>query len=220
MAACSSKLAIATSTSTSFTSDELLVISTVIANANLSDITNIILRIAKYSNRIRDMIVKKYGLALPISAAHVYDVRTINGTPVILCVGTTNDSLGFAFFVIGNLVDVFIPTLGAGFFTLKGKLTSIASLWTTPSYNIHKMCLYEFTGYFQQAYGLTHPQITRIYNYIDARQMMSGMDGDDDTTSTSIDVSSLYDYILDHILSLYGINTENMWTAIERAYSF
>ena len=157
---------------------------------------------------------------LPVSSAYVYDVRTMNGTSVLLCIGTTNDSLGFGFFVIGNLIDVFIPSVGAGFFTSKGKLTSIPSLWTTPSYNIYKMCLYEFTGYFQQAYSLSPSQITRIYSYIDARQMMSGMDGDDDATSTSIDVSSLYDYILDNILSSEGINLANMWTAIERAYTF
>lgn len=207
-------------TSPQFTSDELASISTVIANGNLSDITQMILRNSKYSNRIHDMISRKYGLMLPVSGAHVYDVRTINGTSVILCIGTTNDSLGFGFFVIGNLIDVFIPSVGAGFFTSKGKLASIASLWANPIYNIHKMCLYEFTGYFQQAYGLSPPHITRIYSYIDACQMMSGMDGDDDTTSTSIDVSSLYDYILDNILTSEGINLANMWTAIERAYTF
>ena len=219
MATSTSKLATTISTSPQFTSDELASISTVIANGNLSDITQMILRNSKYSNRIHNMISRKYGLMLPVSGAHVYDVHTINGTSVLLCIGTTNDSLGFGFFVIGNLIDIFIPSVGAGFFTSKSKLASIASLWSNPTHNIHKMCLYEFTGYFQQAYGLTPAQITRIYSYIDARQMMSGMDSDD-ATSNDIDVSSLYDYILDHILSSEGINLANMWTAIERAYTF
>lgn len=225
MAASASKIAstatgsVSSTISTAFTTDEITIISTVIATVNPADITRQILRISKYANRIRDIIQKKYGMLLPVSNAHVYDIRTINGTSIVLCIGTINDSLGFGFFIIGNIIDVFIPSSGAGFFTLKGKLTSISSLWSNPAYNINKMCLYEFTGYFQQAYGFNSSQITRIYSYIDARQMMSDIETDDGRSAT-IDISTLYDYILDHILSSDGINMVNMWEALERAYTF
>lgn len=147
----------------------------ILDRGDLREMTSFFIHSSPQKEPLKQMISSKlsYKTNLPLNYCEIIDCQIIEKMPFMLCVGSTDDGFGFGFFILGALVDVYIPYSGAGFVQRPIGLTHCSSVLTAGSLGSHSHFIrdetrefYEFTV-IESAYAPSKTQLTLFHSAFD-----------------------------------------------------